>query len=241
MFHGIKFKKKKNYKMDKVITIDGLASSGKSTLSRLLAKKLGWNWLSTGIFYRGMAYIGLKEKFNKSENNFLFDEKNYLQLINSKDWFIKTTEAKSLFFYKEENISSQLYKEEIDIQSSLFSENSLFRKALILTQRNFCTSYLKTGLILEGRDCGTVLFPSAPLKIFLEANEFARAERRAKDRNQAKKTVFDAQKERDQRDKNRNFAPLVKPDNSICLDSSDKSAEELADFVYKKAQFFFCR
>lgn len=216
--------------MQKVITIDGSASSGKSTLSRLLARKLNWSWLSTGVFYRGMAYVGFKEQFN---------EQDYLQFFESGDWHIELTDLKSLFFYKGEDISSKLYKEEIDDQASLFSSNAVFRKALIPFQRKFYKDHSEEGLILEGRDCGTILFPSAPLKIFLQAGEKTRAKRRAKDRNQEQKLIFQAQKIRDERDQNRAFAPLVQPENSLCLDSSQKTPEELAELVYKKAQQIF--
>ena len=216
--------------MKKIITIDGLASSGKSTLSQLLAKKLNWPWLSTGVLYRGMAYVGFKENFS---------EQDYLCFFQSKNWHIELTGLKSLFFYKGEDISSKLYAEDIDNQASLFSSKAVFRKALIPVQRGFYKPLSKKGLILEGRDCGTILFPSAPLKIFLSANEKTRAERRAGDRNQERGAVFQAQQERDKRDQNRSFAPLVQPKNSLYLDSGQKSSEELADFVYKKAQKFF--
>lgn len=212
--------------MEKVITIDGLASSGKSTLSQLLAKKLQWPWLSTGILYRGLAYIGFKENFN---------EQDYLQFFQTKDWSIRITKLKSLFFYKGEDISPLLYEEKIDEQASLFSSKTIFRKALIPIQENFFAPYLKKGIILEGRDCGTILFPLAPLKIFLQAGANIRAERRAQDRNQDQKNVFQAQAKRDTRDQTRLFAPFVQPKNSLCLDSSRKSPEELADYVYKEA------
>ena len=216
--------------MEKVITIDGLASSGKSTLSRLLAQKLSWPWLSTGVLYRGMAYVGFKEQFN---------DEDYLKFFQSKSWYIQMTIAKSLFFYKGEDISLKLYEEEIDNRASLFSSRAVFRKALIPYQRAFYKPESGKGLILEGRDCGTILFPSAPLKIFLFAGEATRAERRAEDRNQEEGTVFQAQKKRDKRDQNRSFAPLIQPEDALCLDSGQKNPEELVDFVYKKAQKIF--
>ena len=217
-------------RMKKIITIDGLASSGKSTLSRLLSKRLNWPWLSTGVLYRGMAFVGFKENFK---------EQDYLDFFESKDWRLELTPSKSLFFYKEVDISSKLYEEDIDDQASLFSAKASFRKALIPVQRAFYEPDSDKGLILEGRDCGTVLFPSAPLKIFLSAGENTRAKRRAKDRSQSKGSVLQAQKQRDERDKNRSFAPLIRPDNSLYLDSSKKSPEKLRDFVYKKVQKVF--
>lgn len=217
-------------KIQKIITIDGLASSGKSTLSRLLSKKLNWPWFSTGVLYRGMAYIGFKNQFTDQE---------YLDFFHSKNWDLKLSSEASLFFHKGKDISTKLYSEKIDNLSSLFSAQSHFRKALNPIQRAFYKPLSKQGLILEGRDCGSVLFPSAPLKIFLSAGEQARAERRASDRKQSKETVFESQKIRDERDKNRTFAPLIQPEKAFYLDSSTKSPEELGDFVFKKAQKIF--
>ena len=216
--------------MLKVITIDGLASSGKSTLSLLLAKKINWPWLSTGVLYRGMAYVGFKNNFT---------EKDYLLFFKSKDWHIELKDFKSLFFYKGEDISPKLYEAKIDNKASFFSSKTLFRKALIPYQRAFYQPNSQKGLILEGRDCGSILFPQAPLKIFLSAGEQTRAQRRAKDRGQDQNSVFKAQKKRDQRDQNRAFAPLIAPKNSIHLNSGEKKPEELALFVYKKAKSLF--
>ena len=216
--------------MKKIITIDGLASSGKSTLSQRLSKKLNWPWFSTGTLYRGMAYIGLKENFSPQD---------YLSFFKSKSWHIRLTNSKSLFFYKGQNISHKLYKEEIDEKASSFSSKAEYRKALIPFQRAFYSSLSQKGLILEGRDCGTVLFPSAPLKIFLSAREDIRAKRRAKDRKQKQPEVLQAQKQRDKRDQSRSFAPLIKPREALCLDSSKKNLEELTALVYKKAQEIF--
>ena len=217
-------------KIKKIITIDGLASSGKSTLSRLLSKKANWPWFSTGALYRGMAYIGSKYDFT---------DQDYFDFFSSKKWHIKLSDKGSLFFYKDENISSKLYSEKIDHLSSLFSAKASFRKALIPIQRAFYNPRSEKGLILEGRDCGTIIFPSAPLKIFLSAKEEIRAKRRAVDRNQAEKMVFQSQKTRDERDKNRSFAPLREPQKALHLDSSAKNPEELADFVYWEAQKIF--
>ena len=214
----------------KIITIDGLASSGKSTLSRLLSEKMAWPWLSTGVLYRGMAFVGLKEKFK---------DQDYLDFFQSTNWQYQLSPLKSLFFYKGEDVSSKLYEEEIDYEASLLSAKPSFRKALIFAQRSFYDPHSGKGLILEGRDCGTILFPEAPLKIFLEASEETRAKRRAEDRNQTSDSVFQAQKDRDRRDKNRSFAPLIEPEKCLCLNSGRNSPEELRDFVYKKAQSIF--
>ena len=216
--------------MDRIITVDGLASSGKSTLSQNLSKKLRWPWFSTGVLYRGMAYIGLREKFT---------EKEYLSFFRSQDWSIELTDLKSLFFYKGKDISSQLYQEVIDEKASLFSSHPPYRKALISVQRAFYNPHSEKGLILEGRDCGTVLFPSAPLKIFLTAPDGMRAKRRARDRKETAQAIFQSQKSRDQRDQERSFAPVIQPEDALCLDSGKYTTHQLVDVVYQKAQMIF--
>ena len=216
-------------RMKKVITIDGLASTGKSTLSQKLSKKLGWPWLSTGVLYRGMAYVGSLEKFT---------EKEYFSFFKSQDWSIQLTDSESLFFYKGQNVSSQLYQKNIDEKSSLFSSHPDYRKALIPVQRAFYDE--SKGLILEGRDCGTVLFPSAPLKVFLVAEGNIRAKRRAEDRKEKAKVVLQSHKNRDQRDQQRSFAPAIQPADAFCLDSGKYTASQLADTIYQKAGNIFC-
>ena len=212
--------------MQKIITIDGLASSGKSTLSQNLSKKLNWPWFSTGVLYRGMAYLG--------EN---WTQKDYLDFFKSKDWEIRLSPSKSRFFYQNQDISSKLYQDRIDEQASSFSSNPIYRKALIPYQRAFYKP--DRGLILEGRDCGTVLFPLAPLKVFLTAPDQTRAQRRAKDRNQQPEQIFKAQKERDRRDQTRLFAPVVEPKGALCLSAGDCTPEELVNIVYQKAYSIF--
>ncbi len=213
--------------MKKIITIDGLSASGKSSLSRNLAKKLGWRWLSTGVIYRGLAYISHKERLTEAES---------LSFISSGNWEVRLSPSKTAFIYKGENITEKIYEEKTDERASFFSANKAFRKALIPFQRGFFDPKSEKGLILEGRDCGSVIFPDAPLKVFLEAGENQRAERRARERSQKKGQILKAQKERDKRDRGRDFAPALRPKGSILLNSESQGPEEIADIVYSEAQ-----
>jgi len=216
--------------MEKLITIDGLASSGKSTLAKNLSQKLDWSWFSTGVLYRGMAYVGWKENFT---------ERDFFQFFKSKDWQLELKPLKTHFFYKGEDVTAYLYSEEIDEWASSFSSEPEYRKALIEHQRSFYTKNEAKGLILEGRDCGTILFPEAPLKIFLEAPENQRAERRAKERKKDSSLIVRVLKERDERDKKRYFAPSVIPDGAFVLNSSSHKPEELVLLVYERVQEVF--
>lgn len=214
-----------------VITIDGTASSGKSTLSQLLSEKIQWKWLSSGILYRGLSYIGSKEKFQKDED--------YLALIKSNHWKIDlSNNTKNLFFYKNQDITAELYGDVVDELSSHFSANSIIREELIPIQRRFYDQ--NKGLIMEGRDSGTVIFPQAPLKIFLEASDAIRAQRRAKQRDQSNiDDILKFQKERDRRDKTRDTAPLKKPENCLIFNTESQTTLEILEKVYQEYQEIF--
>lgn len=215
--------------MDRVITVDGFASSGKSTLSRLLAKKLDWPWFSTGVLYRGMAYVERERNLQRTE---------ILKFVHSDHWKIHLGGEKTQFFYQGVNVTDQLYMSSIDERASLLSAWTEFRKALIPFQRAFLSKDEEgKGLVAEGRDCGTRIFPSAPLKVFLQAGEEVRAKRRSRDRARDQleiSTAFKAQRERDRRDRERDFAPTAIPSGSLVLDSGKNSPEELVQQVYEE-------
>ena len=215
--------------MDRVITVDGFASSGKSTLSRLLAKKLNWPWFSTGVLYRGMAYVERERNLQRSE---------ILKFVHSDNWKIHLGGEKTQFFYQGVNVTDQLYMSSIDERASLLSAWTEFRKALIPFQRAFLPKEEEgKGLIVEGRDCGTKIFPSAPLKVFLQAGAEVRAKRRSRDRARDQleiSTAFKAQGERDRRDKERDFAPTAIPPGSLVLDSGKNSPDVLVQQVYEE-------
>ena len=209
-----------------VITIDGPASSGKSSLSRALSKELNCPWLSTGVFYRGIAFAGVLEGFSRPQQ--------YLKLIQSDLWETRLSAAQTLFFYKGRNRTKELYKSSMDGASSLFSGNPLFRKALLPFQRNILKR--EKILIAEGRDCGTVVFPQAELKIFLKAESHVRAERRAKERGAPKTSVIQDQNIRDFRDKTRPFAPLKKPKAGLIMDTGKKDLKEAVQYILPHAR-----
>ena len=219
--------------MERVITVDGFASSGKSTLSRVLAEKLGWSWLSTGALYRGMAYIEREEGFQKSD---------ILRFVHSGDWKIRLSADKTRFFYQNRDITEKLYMSSVDDRASLLSAWSEFRKELIPFQRAFLPKKGEKGLVAEGRDCGTKIFPSAPLKVFLQAEEGVRAERRSRDRERDQlevPTALKAQRERDRRDRERDFAPTAVPAGGLILNSGANPPSILVQRVYEEARRIF--
>ena len=213
----------------KIITIDGAASSGKSSVSRGLSETLGWKWLSTGVFYRGVSSAGRAEG--------LQSEAEWRDFIQSGDWEVRLSPQKTLFFHKNRDITDRLYSREADEAASFFSGKTAFRKLLIPFQRRVWEQ--EGALIAEGRDCGTVLFPDAPLKVFLSAKPHIRAERRAKDRNSSDKEILKDQKARDRRDKTRKFAPLKQPESALVIDTSACSLKEVLGRIQKQAGSLF--
>lgn len=195
-----------------VITIDGPSASGKTSVSRDLANALGWKWVSTGSFYRGLALIALKEKVN------LDDSQKLVALAQSNLWSVEMTANETAVIYKGTRVTLETFKEEIGMHASQISQDPEVRNALLPLQRACATA--DTVLVAEGRDCGTVVFPDAILKIYLTANSDSRAFRRSLDEASSIETLKDLQKKRDQSDKSRTHAPLQIPAGAKVIDSS---------------------
>ncbi len=184
-----------------LITIDGPAASGKSSVSRDLAARLGWQWLSTGAFYRGLAYVA------RTRGVPLDDEKSLADLATSSDWRVETRPERTLVFLDDQDVTDSIYMEEVGNIASQISHYPQVRKALLEAQRQFGQGE-GSGLVAEGRDCGTVIFPDAHLKIYLTAHSDSRAERRALEEGASLEKVKEAQKKRDTQDTSREAAPL---------------------------------
>ena len=208
-----------------IITIDGVSSCGKTTLSKWLSKKLNWPYFVTGILYRGIAFVGNTNQFTKQD---------YLKFIKDQSqWLIKTTSLNTLFFYKGKNITKKLHSIQVDNWSSILSKKPFIRTQLVSFQRNFFSSYKIKGFIFEGRDCGTKIFPKADLKIFLHANKKVRARRRAKDRKRSPHFILKKQTSRDNRDTLRKHSPCHPAKDSLIIDTSYVSVTKVANQILK--------
>lgn len=202
-----------------VVTIDGPSASGKTSVSRELANSLGWKWVSTGSFYRGLALVAIKEKIAFS------DSKKLVALANSDIWSVEMNADETSVMYRGNRVTSEIHLEEIGMFASQISQDPEVRKALLPLQRN-CASP-ETVLVAEGRDCGTVVFPDAIFKIYLTASSDSRALRRAQEHTGNFDVVKDLQKQRDQSDKARAHAPLQVPEGAIVIDSSGMEREDV--------------
>jgi cytidylate kinase len=208
-----------------VITIDGPAASGKSSVSRELAKKLNIPWVSTGSFYRGLGYAAIESKID------LKDPIALSELCHSSTWKIEMTPEKTLVWFGEKNVTDLVAQEHVGNVASQISHYPEVRQSLLDHQRNCAVD--RDGLIAEGRDCGTVVFPHAEVKIFLTARSDSRAQRRAEELGIDKKVTADLQKTRDEQDSTRKTAPLSVPKDALVIDTTELSLDDVVDQVLK--------
>lgn len=209
--------------MGMVITIDGPAASGKSSVSRELARRLGWNWVSTGAFYRGLAYVALQLGVD------LDDVKGLKELTKSSVWEVRMTSEKTQVYFQGQDVTENIAHEDVGAFASRISHYPEVRQALLEAQRD-CSNGPR-GLVAEGRDCGTVVFPTAQAKIFLTANSELRAARRAAELGLNEEETIAAQKIRDKQDSTRKAAPLQVPENALVIDASLMNLNEVVDKV----------
>ncbi|MGE0633599.1 MAG: d(CMP) kinase, partial [Pseudobdellovibrionaceae bacterium] len=160
---------------------------------------------------------------------YMADEAGLAELATSDKWQVRMTEERTEVYFGNENVTDNINAEEVGSLASKISHYPLVRKALLGAQRK-CQD-ISQGLVAEGRDCGTVVFPGAPAKIYLTARSESRAERRAKEHNASAEAIREAQTQRDLQDTTRKAAPLQIPENALVVDTSELSLNEVVDLV----------
>lgn len=211
--------------MGTVITIDGPAASGKSSVSRELARRLGWEWVSTGAFYRGLAYAALQMGIELDDVQALTD------LTQNPIWEVRLELERTRVYFEGQDVTDQIAHEDVGNFASRVSHYPEVRKALLQAQRN--CSLNRKGLIAEGRDCGTVVFPEADAKVYLTANSEHRAARRAAELGLDQQDMVKAQKERDHQDSTRKAAPMSVPEGALVVDATELNLEQVVEKVYQ--------
>ena len=212
-----------------VITIDGPSGSGKGTVCRLLADKLGWDVLDSGAIYRVLSLAALHHQIA------LDNEEALVPLAANLDvqFLVDSQTNAGKVILEGEDVTSTIRNEEVGAAASKVAALPRVREALLRRQRAFKT---ERGLIADGRDMGTVVFQDAPLKIYLTASAQERARRRYVELNERGLDVTlsgllqDIQA-RDERDMNRTVAPLVPADDAIEIDTSELNAQQVFDKV----------
>lgn len=214
-----------------VIAIDGPAASGKSTTAKLVAERLGYLHLDTGAMYRAITLRALREGVS------VRDAEKMGSLARSTRIGLERTTNGNRVFLQSEDVTDEIRSPEISRQVSAVSSHPAVRAVLVEQQRYLAR---QGGVVLEGRDIGTVVFPMAELKIFMIADIAERARRRKGDLARTgveldDETVTKEIADRDTLDSTRKASPLRKADDAIELDTSGLTIEEQVEFIVKKA------
>ena len=220
--------------MTNIIAIDGPSGSGKGTVSRILAKKLSYDYLDSGALYRLLGIAAMRSSIDLS------DTKSLAEIAEQMDVeFQLSTDGKFKVTLDGDDVTSELRLEDTGALASQIAAYGLVRRVLLTRQRAFATG---VGLVADGRDMGTVVFPDAELKIYLTASVEQRTNRRYKEllekgEDVSLRALAEQVRARDERDMNRAESPLVAADDAIELDSSHMSIDEVVEAIMAIIEF----
>jgi cytidylate kinase len=224
-------------KLAPVITIDGPGGTGKGTVSHLLATALGWHFLDSGVIYRVLALAALQQHISLEDESTLTVLAQHLAL----SFAIATPSSAMQVLLAGEDVSKAIRCESCSNAASKVSALHRVRAALLERQRAFRQP---PGLVTDGRDMGTVVFPDATLKFYLEASQEERAKRRWRQlqeqgRNVSLHDILRDLAERDTRDKTRLVAPLRPATDAVVIDTTHLSVTEVLQHVQDKVTAVF--
>lgn len=214
-----------------VIAIDGFSSCGKSTMAKELARETGYIYVDSGAMYRAVSLFCLRKGWMTT--NFIDEEKLQQHIREIQIHFRTNAGGKTETFLNGENVETEIRTLEVANGASRVSTLGFVRRELVRQQQEMGKN---KGIVMDGRDIGTVVFPEAELKVFLTASPEIRAERRLKELI-AKGEQTDFEKvlanvhERDERDQNRMESPLRKADDAIVIDNSHLTPEQQQDIL----------
>ena len=206
-----------------IITIDGPSGVGKGTLALHLVEILQLNYLNSGSIYRSIAYIAEKNSID------LNDTEKLINIGESIIFKVNPDNHDIDIIYDDKVINNRIFNEETAKIASEISSNKALRLSLVSMQRSFAK---EPGLIAEGRDMGSVIFPNAKIKIFLTANNETKAKRRLKQLkekgiNVSLSQLIDELNVRDKRDLTREASPLIVPDDALVIKTDNKSIKDV--------------
>ena len=210
-----------------IITIDGTSGSGKTTISRSLAKKLSFSLLDSGKLYRSAGFIYLQSQES-------FSDMNSIKELISKITMSSNSDSNEYeIFYDNKKIDNLLYSEEVSESASIVSKIPEVRECMMKIQR-LCVK--GRGLIANGRDMGTEVFPEANLKLYVNASLEIRAKRRyeelkSKGEDVNLENIYKSLQKRDESDTNRIISPLRVPNNAEIIDTSDLTPDAIVDKI----------
>lgn len=198
------------------IAIDGPAASGKSTVAKLIAERLGYTFINTGAMYRAITWYVLTQGIDPA------DTASVNQLLPSIPLSFGKDGSRSTVLYNGQALNTELTTQEVNDHVSTIAAIPEVRSLLVERQREYNT---REAVVMEGRDIGTVVFPDTPFKYFVTASEKVRAARRAAE------GLTDSIAERDKKDSSRATAPLTQAADAKLVDTSDMTIEEVVDTI----------
>jgi cytidylate kinase len=215
-----------------VIAIDGPAASGKSTTARLVAERLAYLYIDTGAMYRALALKVLQQRLDPE------DEKAVETVVETTNIALKTVGGRLRAFLDDVDVTEEIRSRQVARAASCVSMFRRVREAMVKEQRKYGED---GGVVLEGRDIGTVVFPEAQLKIFLTADLEERAMRRERELHDSgmkvdSDTLRQEIAQRDRMDATRDASPLTKAPGAIEIDTSKLTIDEQVDLVVKAAK-----
>ena len=214
-----------------IIAIDGTSGSGKSTLAKALAKKLNFGFFSAGALYRTITLKALNLHINASED----DKLQYM--IEHTDIVYTYDGEKNVMFLDGIDVADNLHTEEISTNAAKYACKPYIREYVRTLQRD--TENHNKNIVMEGRDIGSVIFPNAEFKVYVDCNVETRAKRRfkdcsAKDPNVTLEQILVDLKARDYKDMHREISPLIMCENAYLIDTSLSPADECVEMILRE-------
>ena len=200
-----------------IVTLDGPGGTGKSTVSRVVAHKAGLPHLDTGAFYRAATLAVIEAGVDPS------DEEAVLDVVAGAEM----GQESGRMYLDGRDVTAEIRSEAVTAAVSAVSAHPGVREILVRMQRSWVDEH--GGGVVEGRDIGSVVFPDAELKVFLDASPEVRARRRARETGESLEEVLEDLNRRDSLDSTRRASPLTVPDDAVVLDTSDLSFEEVVE------------
>jgi cytidylate kinase len=202
-----------------IVTMDGPGGTGKSTVSRVVAEKSGLPHLDTGAFYRAATLAVIEAGVDPEDSESVVDVVGEV-IMDQED---------GRMFLNCRDVSSEIRGDEVTSAVSAVSAHPEVRQALVRVQRAWVERH--GGGVIEGRDIGSVVFPDAPVKVYLDASAAERARRRAEETGEELDEVLEDLNRRDRLDSTRQASPLVVPEGAIVIDTSDLTFDDVVDRV----------